>query len=35
MAGDHAEWPQAFLGKPYRLKGLRDAIGRALLHRKE
>jgi two-component system, cell cycle sensor histidine kinase and response regulator CckA len=35
MAGDHAEWPQAFLGKPYRLKGLRDAIGRALLYRKE
>jgi CheY-like chemotaxis protein len=35
MAGDHTEWPQAFLGKPYRLKGLRDAIGRALLHRKE
>ncbi len=35
MAGDHAEWPQAFLGKPYRLKGLRDAVGRALLHRKE
>jgi two-component system, cell cycle sensor histidine kinase and response regulator CckA len=35
MTGDHAEWPQAFLGKPYRLKGLRDAIGRALLHRKE
>ena len=35
MAGDHAEWPQAFLGKPYRLKRLRDAIGRALLHRKE
>ena len=35
MAGDHTEWPQAFLGKPYRLKGLRDAIGRALLDRKE
>ena len=35
MAGAHAELPQAFLGKPYRLKGLRDAIARALLNRKE
>jgi len=30
MAGDHPELPQAFLGKPYKLKGLRDAIGRAI-----
>jgi len=30
MAGDHPELPQVFLGKPYKLKGLRDAIGRAI-----
>ena len=32
MAGDHPELPQAFLSKPYQLQGLRDAIGRALVH---
>ncbi len=26
----HAEWPQAFLGKPYQLKDLRDSIRSAL-----
>jgi CheY-like chemotaxis protein len=31
MAGDHPEWPQVFLGKPYKLKGLSDAIGQALV----
>jgi len=31
MAGDHPESPQVFLGKPYRLKELSSAIGRALL----
>jgi CheY-like chemotaxis protein len=30
MAGDHAEWPQAFLGKPYLLQELRDAIHQSL-----
>ena len=30
MAGDHPEWPQAFLGKPYRLTGLCDAIRQTL-----
>ena len=35
MAGDHPELPQAFLGKPYKLKGLSDAIGRALIDRKK
>ncbi|MBI5592848.1 MAG: PAS domain S-box protein [Deltaproteobacteria bacterium] len=30
MSGDHAEWPQAFIGKPYQLSGLSDAIHRAL-----
>jgi two-component system, cell cycle sensor histidine kinase and response regulator CckA len=30
MAGDHVEWPQAFLGKPYQLKDLSDSIRRAL-----
>ncbi len=30
MAGDHPEWPQAFLGKPYRLMELREAIRHAM-----
>lgn len=30
MSGDHPEWPQAFLGKPYMLKGLSDAIHLAM-----
>jgi PAS domain S-box-containing protein len=30
MAGDHPELPQAFLAKPYGLKGLREAIRQAL-----
>jgi CheY-like chemotaxis protein len=30
MAGEHAELPQAFLGKPYRLDELRGAINRVL-----
>jgi PAS domain S-box-containing protein len=30
IIGDHPEWPQVFLGKPYRIEGLRDAICRAL-----
>ncbi len=29
-AGDHSELPQAFLGKPYMLRALSDAIGQAL-----
>jgi len=28
MSGDHNEWPQAFLGKPYSLEDLRAAVGR-------
>jgi CheY-like chemotaxis protein len=35
MAGDHPELPQAFLSKPYQFQGLRDAIGRALVHGKK
>ena len=35
MSGEHPEWPQAFLGKPYRLKGLNDAISEALISKKE
>jgi len=35
MAGDHPELPQVFLGKPYKLKGLRDAIGHALVNKKK
>ncbi len=31
MAGDHPELPQIFLGKPYKLKGLSDAISEALV----
>ena len=34
MAGDHPELPQVFLGKPYKLKGLSDAISQALVSRK-
>ena len=30
MAGDHSDWPQIFLGKPYNLAGLREAIHQAL-----
>jgi PAS domain S-box-containing protein len=30
MAGDHTEQPDAFLGKPYQLKGLRETINRVL-----
>jgi two-component system, cell cycle sensor histidine kinase and response regulator CckA len=31
MAGDHPEWPQVFLGKPYKFKELGDAIDQALV----
>jgi CheY-like chemotaxis protein len=30
MAGEHPEWPQAFLSKPYGFKELREAIGRTI-----
>jgi CheY-like chemotaxis protein len=30
MSGDHPEWPQVFLSKPYRLQTLSDAIRQAL-----
>ncbi|MHB8772483.1 MAG: nuclear transport factor 2 family protein [Syntrophales bacterium] len=30
MAGDHSEWPQAFLGKPYTIKGLGDRLKQVL-----
>jgi CheY-like chemotaxis protein len=30
MAGEHPERPQAILSKPYKLKDLRDALGRAI-----
>ncbi|MBI5843101.1 MAG: PAS domain S-box protein [Deltaproteobacteria bacterium] len=33
MMGDHPEWPQAFLSKPYHIKQLKDAIAHALAHR--
>jgi FixJ family two-component response regulator len=35
MAGDHPEWPQVFLGKPYKLKGLSDAISQALISKRK
>ena len=30
MAGEHAEQPQAFLGKPYTIEGLMKAVGQAV-----
>lgn len=30
MSGEHVEWPQAFLGKPYELEAMGNAIGLAL-----
>ena len=35
MSGDHPEWPQVFLGKPYKLKEIGDAIGQALISKKK
>ena len=35
MAGSHSELPQVFLGKPYKLKGLGDAIDQALGRKKQ
>ncbi len=32
MAGEHSELPNAFLGKPYQLKGLRETINRVLIN---
>ena len=34
MAGCHPEWPQAFLGKPFNLKQLGEAISQALVDNK-
>ncbi|MEI6260188.1 MAG: response regulator, partial [Deltaproteobacteria bacterium] len=31
MAGEHAEWPQAFLGKPYKLNDLRETIQKVIV----
>ncbi len=33
MAGEHAEWPQAFLGKPYQSTELREALRKAMVVR--
>jgi len=35
MAGDHPEWPHAFLDKPYKLKKLGDTISHALVSNKK
>jgi CheY-like chemotaxis protein len=35
MEGDHPELPQVFLGKPYNLKALRNAITQTLESRKK
>ena len=35
MSGDHPEWPQVFLGKPYKLKEIGDAIGQVLVSKKK
>ncbi|MFH0995037.1 MAG: response regulator [Pseudomonadota bacterium] len=32
LAGIHSEWPQAFLGKPYKAKDLREAILQVLVN---
>ena len=34
MSGEHTEQPDAFLGKPYQLKGLRETISRTLVNKK-
>jgi PAS domain S-box-containing protein len=34
MSGDHPDWPQVFLSKPYNLKGLSEAICEALVSKK-
>jgi CheY-like chemotaxis protein len=34
MAEEHTEIPNAFLGKPYQLKGLRETISRVLADQK-
>jgi CheY-like chemotaxis protein len=31
MEGEHAEWPQAFLGKPYKLSDLRETIQKVIV----
>ena len=33
MAGEHPELPNAFLEKPYQLKGIRDTISRVLANK--
>ncbi len=33
MAGEHPELPNAFLGKPYQLNGIRDTISRVLANK--
>ena len=35
LAGDHPEWPQAFLGKPYQFNELSDVIHRTLANKAE
>ena len=35
ISGDHPEWPQAFLSKPYGLQQLKNVIGQVLPERKE
>lgn len=35
MAGDRPEWPQAFLGKPYKLEKLGDTISHALVSKRK
>jgi two-component system, cell cycle sensor histidine kinase and response regulator CckA len=35
MTGDHVEWPQVFLSKPFEFQGLRSAISQALKSRTE
>ncbi len=35
MLGDYSNWPHVFLGKPYTLKAISEAIDRAMINQKK
>jgi PAS domain S-box-containing protein len=35
MSGDRSDWPHVFLGKPYTLKAISEAIARAMINQKK
>ena len=35
MSGCHSEWPHVFLGKPYTLKAISEALAQAMINRKK